>query len=559
MGEWQILFEILILLGSALLLGTICERFRQSAIVGYLAAGTIVGPHALGLIRDGGEVSAVAELGVALLLFTIGLEFSWQRLRSLGTAALGGGTAQVMLTMAVAASIGMACGLPARSAWAVGGILALSSTASVMRLLIFRSEVESVHGRHSLGILLLQDIAVVPLVLLVTVLGGEGSLSTILLDVLVTLAWALGLILVLYVLLSHVVPRFLNLASVQRNRDLPILLGVVTGLGSAAGAHSLGLSPALGAFVAGMLLAESPFALQIRTDVASLRTLLVTLFFSSIGMLGDPEWFLHHIPLVLGMVMAVVIGKALLIWLILRRFGLAHSHALAAGLCLAQIGEFSFVLIALGRGNLFDEGLFALLISATLTTLFLTPYLVEYAPRIATEVLAGLRKWRLLGPSQESARVSRARQQAHLILIGYGPAGQAVGDSLLHLGKIVSVIDLNQQLLRKAKERGFDPHLGDAMHADALLHLGVAHASAVVVTIPDPTSARVIIGLVRTLAPQVPIIARSRYHRQMADLLLEGADHVADEERLVGIRLAALLRKTFAEKALPTPPAQAIS
>ncbi|NNF44382.1 MAG: sodium:proton exchanger [Phycisphaerales bacterium] len=537
------LFDILILLSTALVLGVVCERLRQSAILGYLAAGTLLGPNALQFISSASEVSALAELGVALLLFTIGLEFSWPRLRRLGAAALGGGTAQVVLTMVLGAMVALSFGMSARTALAIGAIVALSSTACVLRLLVSRAEIESNHGRHALGILLMQDIAVVPLVLLVTVLGGQGSLQQVGVDVFKTLGWACILLVVLFLLLNRVVPRVLHLESLHRNRDLPILLAIVTGLGSAWGSHKLGLSPALGAFVAGMLLAESPFATQVRADIASIRTLLVTLFFSSIGMLGDPAWFVRHLPAVLALVVAIVAGKAVIIWVILRLFRLTHTNALAAGICLGQVGEFSFVLAAVGRGTIISDDLFTLVISATITTLFLTPYLVALAPQLSVGIVARLSKMKLIAPASMQGAADVCPPKRPLVIIGFGPAGQAVGQTLERLADRVTVIDLNPNMIRKAQQLELSGHIGDAMHADVLEHAGITSAAAAVVTIPDPTAARAIVELIRSIAPEVHIIARARYHRYSADLQAGGAHEVIDEEQFVGARLAARLRK----------------
>lgn len=269
MDLWNALFDILMLLITALVLGVVCVRFRQSPLLGYLAAGTLLGPNALQFISNEREVTAMAELGVALLLFTIGLEFSWQRLRHLGVAALGGGTAQVFVTLALGATAASLLGISFRGAIAMGAVVALSSTATVLRTLVSRTEIDSLHGRYALGILLIQDIAVVPLVLLVTVLVGQGSPLQVSTEILKTFAWAMTLFIGFYLLFTLVVPRILRIDSLHRNRELPILLAIVTGLGSAWGSHKLGLSPALGAFVAGMLLAESPFATQIRADIGS--------------------------------------------------------------------------------------------------------------------------------------------------------------------------------------------------------------------------------------------------------------------------------------------------
>ncbi len=543
MDLWNVLLDILILLLAALVLGALCERLRQSPILGYLAAGTLLGPNALSFVSNTSQVSDIAELGVALLLFTIGLEFSWSRLRKLGPAALGGGSAQVLVTLGIGAGVAMLFGMSLHSAIAIGALVALSSTACVLRLLVSRAEIESNHGRHALGILLMQDIAVVPLVLLVTVLGEQGSIEQVGVDIFKSLFWAVILIAILYIALKWVVPRVLEFESLHRNRDLPILLAIVTGLGSAWGSHQLGLSPALGAFIAGMILAESPFATQIRADIGSIRTLLVTLFFSSIGMLGDPAWFANHLPAVLTLVAAIVVGKALIIWVILRTFRLTHTNALAAGICLGQVGEFSFVLAAVGRGTVISEELFTLIISATITTLFLTPYLVALAPRLSVFIVEFLGKLKLIDPGLTRADDQVSPIENHIIIIGFGPAGQVVGQSLSQIAERVSVIDLNPSTPGLSRQLGLKGTIGDATQADVLEHAGVTSAAAIIVTVPDPAAACAIVELVRSLAPDVHIIARARYHRYFEDIRAGGAHEVIDEEQLVGIRLAARLRK----------------
>ncbi len=541
MDMWGVLFDILILLMAALSLGVLCEWLKQSPILGYLAAGTLLGPNAFGFVASADEVTALAELGVALLLFTIGLEFSWPRLRRLGPAALGGGAGQVILTMGLGCAVALGFGMGLATAVSIGAIVALSSTACVLRLLVSRAEIESVHGRHALGVLLMQDVAVVPLVLLVTVLGGGGSFEQVGVDVFSAVVGACVLIAVLYLLLNKVAPRMLGLASLQQNRDLPILLAIVMGLGSAWGSHKLGLSPALGAFIAGMILAESPFATQVRADVGSLRTLLVTLFFSSIGMLGDPVWFVQNLPAVGALVVAIVAGKAIVIWVILKLFRLTHSNALASGICLAQMGEFSFVLIAVGRGTVINEELFALLISATIVTLFLTPYMVAGGPRISIVLIEWLSKMKLLKSQTVNAAEDVSLSKGHLVIVGFGPAGQMVGRTVKDLTKDVAVVDLSPGMIHQAKLLGFDGHLGDASQPDVLEHVGILRATVAIVAIPDPAGARAVVGLIRSMAPDVYIIARARYHRYIVDLEASGAHEVIDEEQLVGGVLAQRL------------------
>jgi len=542
MGMWGTLFDILVLLMTALVLGVVCEWLRQSPILGYLAAGTVLGPNAFGFVSSPDEVSALAELGVALLLFTIGLEFSWARLRGLGAVAFWGGGLQIAVTVGLGCVGALLFGLGLRTAVVVGAVVALSSTACVLRILVSRAEIESVHGRHALGVLLMQDIAVVPLVLLVTVLGGGGSFEQVGVDVVSAVLGACLLIGVLYVLLNVAAPRVLGLASLQRNRDLPILLAIVIGLGSAWGSHRLGLSPALGAFAAGMILADSPFSTQIRADIGSIRTLLVTLFFSSIGMLGDPAWFVGHLPSVVGLVAAIVVGKALVIWGVLRALRLTHSSALAAGICLAQVGEFSFVLIAVGRGTVINEELFALMISATIVTLFLTPYLVAGSARSSLMIVGWLGRVGLVEPGDRDSEIVSESLINHSVIVGFGPAGQGVGRALESVVDDIVVIDLSPSMVRSALMMGFDGHIGDATQPDVLEHAGVPRAAYVVVAIPDPSSARAVVELIRSMAPGVYIIARARFHRYIAELESGGADEVIDEELVVGGVLAERLR-----------------
>ena len=534
MDLWSALFNVLVLLFSAFVLGAICERFRQSAILGYLLAGMLLGPNTLNFISDDGQVKEVAELGVALLLFTIGLEFSWHRLRQMGAVAFGGGTLQILVTMTLAGVTAFLLGLGVSEAIVVGAVIALSSTATVLKILMARAEFESMHGRQALGILLLQDIAVVPLVLLVSVLGGKEEGWGALLLVAEMIGIALALVLVFYFVFNKVIPHILDTDPVRRNRELPTLLAVVMGLGSAWATHRLGLSPALGAFVAGILLAESPFATQIRADVNSLRTLLMTLFFSSIGMLGDPAWVVGNWTSVLGLVLAITIGKVAVVWAILRFFRQPHTNALAAGICLAQVGEFSFVLAEVARGQIISEDLFALIVSATIITLFLTPYFVALAPGFSAFVSRTVLKETPLAPHQGPAGT-----RDHVLIVGFGPAGQAVGEALQKNGTAASVVDLNRQLVEFAESLGLHGQVGDATHAEVLEHAHVSSASTVAITIPDRAGCRAVVTLVKSLSPRATIVVRARYHAHRREMEQAGADVVVDEEEQVGVRIAA--------------------
>lgn len=547
MDLWSSLLDVIILLGAALVLGAVFERFRQSAILGYLLAGTLLGPNALHWISNEESVKALAELGVALLLFTIGLEFSWGRLRRMGKTALGGGIAQVIITMTVASGAAYGLGLDIKPAITIGAVIALSSTASVLRILMARSEIESVHGRHALGILLVQDIAVVPLVIMVSLMSArgtsQGGASRFFLMILLVAVLFSGF----YLLFMYIVPAVLGSHMMQSNRDLPILLAIVVGLGSAWSVHNMGFSPALGAFIAGMLLGESPFATQIRSDISSLRTLLLTLFFSSIGMLGNPAWMLDNWLSIIALVFAIVVGKALIVWLVMRFFRKTHTNSIRTGLCLAQVGEFSFVLLAAaGMGAATDgptssfitEDVFNLIVSATLLSLFITPFLIAGTPRISTAIVSFLLKTRLAKIAKPDKSHPTLILQEHIIVVGFGPAGKEVCETLNEQRSSVTILDLNSNAVHSARNRGFNAHIGDARQAEVLQHAHITTAATIVITLPDPIAVRSIVELARGLAPGVHIIARARYHIYRWELQIAGADVVVDEEQQVGLQLA---------------------
>jgi CPA2 family monovalent cation:H+ antiporter-2 len=529
---WHLLMEIVLILTLAFVLGAIAQKLKQSAIIGYLIAGAVVGP----LLFNAEAIRQVAELGVALLLFSIGLEFSFSRLRQLGSIALIGGTLQVSVTLVIFAMFLIpVINLP--TAIALGAMAALSSTAVVLRVLMDRAAIDSVYGRNALGILLLQDIAVVPLVLLVSILTRGGSFEEIALHLGKTLGGALLLVIVFYLLFYHLVPRILMAQGLFANRELVVLLAIIIALGSIWVAHSLGLPPALGAFLAGMLLAESPFATQIRSDIVSLRTLFVTLFFTSVGMLADPIWLVQHLHWVIFGLLLVFAVKTLIVYIIARFFNNPPIQALSTGFTLAQIGEFSFVLAAAAyEGALISPDQFALVLSITILSLLFAPYMVVYAEKWAVFTLTRLFRAKALQPPQTLKHPSS--EQMHVLIIGFGPAGQQVAQALKSQNVHSHVIELNPHTAAQARQMDLHVHIGDATNSDMLNHLGIQPLCAAVITLPDPKTCRDVIANIRMELPGIPILTRSRYHRYMMDLKNRGATIVVDEESVVGQTLA---------------------
>lgn len=562
LGVWVVLWDILVLLAMALMLGTVAHRLGQSVMLGYLIAGMLVGPNVLGWISTQQELFNIAELGVGLLLFAIGLEFSPRRLLSLGSIVLKTGPLQVVVTTILGFLGATACGLDAREAIVVGMMVAVSSTACVLRLLTDRTEIDSEHGRAALGILLIQDAAVIPMILLVSIMATGGTWGLVVSKLVLALVLAAALIGLFYVLFNIVAPRLLQLSTWRKNRDLPILLAVIMATGSAWTTHAIGLSPALGAFAAGVLLAVSPFATQIRADTRPLTILMVTLFFAAIGMFGDPVWLVGHWGIVAGIVLAIIVGKSLLIALLSRAFGQPWRYAIAVALCLAQVGEFSFVLATIAQRNidgtpLMSPTTFRAMVSATIVTLLLTPYFVAAAPWAGAR-FAGMRlHLRQEGParvpldehatkagSEGTQEALKAAPSDLILIIGFGPAGQRVAEGLIdsHPRQLVA-IDLNTKNIEIAHRYGLATYLGDATQRDILEHAGVYKARAVVITVPDHATVRHLIDLVRDLSPDAFIVARCRYHILHWELLHAGAHEVVDEEDQLGRRLVAQVRK----------------
>jgi CPA2 family monovalent cation:H+ antiporter-2 len=533
MDSWDLLARVVILLGTAAGLGVVLQRLGQNAVVGYLLAGVLLGPTGFGLIAGGQQLRQVSELGVALLLFSIGLEFSLSRLRQIGRVAIFGGVVQISLTLLVCAGMLGAAGLARNEALVAAAALAMSSTAVVLRVLMDNAELDSRHGRAAVGILLAQDVAVVPLLLatdaLAEDLAGPQALARFGLKALVMLGGG-GL---LWLVMRYVAPDLFARALLSRNRELPVIVAACASLGAAAGAHAVGVSPAIGAFTAGVVLAESPFATQMRADLTPLTAVFVATFFASIGAIVHLPggWQIGSVVLAAAGLMALkTVIAALAVWLFQRSLRVA----LGAGLALSQVGEFTFVLADNGnRRGLIGAADLEFLVAVSLVTLVATPYVIGAAPRLTALLLRRVptRQRHGLEPHTVEKRWDR------VIVIGYGPAGQQVVGALAEEGIRFLVLEFNPNTV-SAFSSTLPIELGDATQAEILQHAGVGRCRAVIVTIPDPSAARVIIEQVKRLAPHAPVIVRARYHQYAAMLEHAGATWVVDEEQVVGAEMA---------------------
>ncbi len=411
--EWEFLKNLLVLISGAVVLGLVFERLRLNAMLGYLLAGTLLGPGAFGIVSEQESVEMIAELGVALLLFSIGLEFSVRRLLDLGKIALVGGTLQVVLTITLVAGFCMAIGLPVTTSIAIGAVIAPSSTACVLRLLRDRGELDSIRGRNALGILLLQDAALVPLVLVMTSIAGPATFSTIMVNIGTALGVAVMFVIGIWILSKSLLPALLGTSTKVKSRELFVLLAVAIFIGAAWAAHLMHLSPSLGAFAAGVLLAESPFATQIRADIGGVRILFVTLFFTSVGMQADLQWLSQYWYIAIGVTVLMMAAKAGIILGVLAMLRAPAGPAFATGIVLSQAGEFSFVLSGMALADSVISGYtFRLFVTASLASLLATPFLVALAPQIG-------RKYRAMfgGSEAEDAKSDPALKDVPIILV----------------------------------------------------------------------------------------------------------------------------------------------
>jgi CPA2 family monovalent cation:H+ antiporter-2 len=515
--------ELVLAYALAVVFLMVAARLRVPSMVALIAAGVVGGPPGLALVTSQENVDVMAEIGVALLLFTAGLEFSLEDLRRMWRRIIPGGLAQVALTVFLAVNVVAFVfgGSVARMA-VVGLFVALSSTAVVLKELARKNHLHSPHGQLTIGILLLQDIVVIAVLASAPSLLGDtsaagSSLGATLLRLAVVGG---GDLLIGRVLL----PRLLRTAAAL-SREAFALSVLLASVGTAYLAAMLGLSMAAGAFLAGLILAEGEFSHQVHADVRPLRDLLASLFFISIGMLIDVRDMLPVMPLVLGTAAAILVGKAVAATGAMAATGAPLRIAIASGLALAQVGEFSFVLGRLALDNgVIDTAWRDVLLAASVITMAVTPLLIEKGPELAARLTKGAAK------VPEALRQQKDKLEGHVVILGYGIGGQLLAQSLAELSVPHVVLELNGAAVRKALERGVNIHYADVAASEPLEAAGVAHAAAVVVVISDPDASERAVRAVRSLSPDVPIITRTRYRLEAERLARAGATMAVAEE-----------------------------
>ncbi|MGH7662988.1 MAG: cation:proton antiporter [Gemmatimonadaceae bacterium] len=530
MPELSFLRDILVLFGLSVAVVVAFHRFGVPPIVGFLITGVLCGPYGFGLIQGVHEVEQLAELGVVLLLFTVGIEFSVQHLIRLRTLLLVGGSLQVGLTLVATLLIAHAFGVPWRIATFLGMLVTLSSTAIVLRLFIERGEVDAPAGRVVLSILIFQDLCIVPMVLVTPFLGGAGDDLAV---IGMVAAKALGFVLMAVIAARFLIPWLLSQVVHTRKREVFLLTILLICLGMAWASSAVGLSLALGAFIAGLILSESEYNHQALGEILPLREVFNSLFFVAIGMLFDVRTVLSDPLLVAGALVAAILLKALITTGVAWTLGMSLRVALVAGLAIAQIGEFAFVLSAAGLGaGLLDARLYQLFLAVAVGSMALTPLLIAAAPRIADAVErlvpSGLAAGRSLPGTEPDEKL--AHFEDHVIIVGFGMNGKNLARVLTHLGVPFVAIEMNPETVRNERAAGIPILYGDSSRREILAHAGIGEARVVVVAISDPGATRSTVDAVRRINPSTHIIVRTRYVKEMQALIALGTNEVVPEE-----------------------------
>ena len=535
MENAQLVVDLVVALGAAFLGGLVAQRLGLPILLGYIVAGVVIGPNTPGLVADRRNVELLANLGVAFLMFDLGVEFSFNEMKRVRRIALVAAGFQIPLTILLGTITGQLAGWSIEASLLLGGAFAISSSIVALKLLMGRGEAGSRQARTALGLGVIQDLSLVPMIALLPVLSGEdGGLFENFARSLGVTALALVLIVAIG---SRVVPRVMFYVARTESRELFLLIIVLIALGTAIVCEKVGLSFALGAFLAGLVVSESEFDSQVLAEIVPLRDLFATLFFVSVGMLLEPRFLVDHIAIVLGFVAVLVIGKLLITGGALLAARVDHRTATITALLMAQMGEFSFVLAGLGRSDeIISDEQYGLILATSLGSILLVPPLLSAGPRFVevAEYLPGVatQEHLLEGPEP----IGRAREP-NIVLVGHGRVGAVLAKGFAQRGLRYAVIEINPAIVRALRSDGIRAYYGDPS-SDRLLHrAGVGHAETLVIAIPDLVITQAVIRHAKRLNPTIVVVARANEADEVEILRNAGADWVAQPEFEAGMEL----------------------
>jgi len=548
MTDYNVLGNLLVIFSVSIAVVFLFHQFRLPSIAGFLVAGALIGPNGLNLISDIGTVQVLAEIGVVLLLFTIGIEFSLVQLASLRRLIFVAAPVQVGGVLLVVWLGAMLFGMPWQEGIFWGFLLSLSSTAIVLKALANRGDSDSVHGRATIGILIFQDLAVVPMMLMTPILASHTEGSGI--SILYTLGKSVVVVGLVIAAARYLVPKLLEHIVRSRSRELFLLTIIVLCLGIAWLTSLGGLSLALGAFIAGLVISESEYSHQAMAEVLPFRDSFNSLFFVSIGMLMNLRVLFDHPLLVTGLLLTILLVKFVTAAGASLSVGIPPRSAIMVGVAVAQVGEFSFLLAQQGQ----DQGLlrgdpYQIFLAVSVLSMIVTPFLMQWSPAVArrVEAVQRLRHWL---PSRTEAHVlqtegKQIRLKDHVIIVGYGLNGRNLARVLSETEIPHLALDLDGDTVRRESRHGVPIYYGDATNPNVLRHAKIEDAKVLVIAISDPFITRRTVQVAKGLNPKVRVVVRTRYLRELEELHDLGADDVVPEEFETSIEIFALVLRTY--------------
>jgi CPA2 family monovalent cation:H+ antiporter-2 len=533
---------------AALAAAYVLSRLRLPPLIGYLLAGVVLGPHGLGFVEDVGTVEALAQVGVVLLLFTVGLELPLSSLRRLGSAVWIAGPIQFCGVIALAATVAMLRGYPWNQSIFFGFLVVTCSTVIILQLLVERRELDSPHGKFLVGINVFEDLMVVAMMLLIAPLSGQRGLTAA--QTLLSLGKAAGAVVLVFFAARFLVPRVLHTVAATRRKELFLLAVLLLVLGTALVTASVGLSLAIGAFLAGLVVSDSDFGHQAMADIAPFRDAFNALFFVSVGMLFDARILVARPVIVVAALALVLVGKAVVAAIPILLLGYGPRVAAIVGISLAQIGEFAFVILAQGRAaNLVPPDVYQVALAATIISMAATPFLFALGHAVGDRVV-GLPFGRPRGRGSSLVGTRALPREGHVLVFGFGHMGETLSRVLARAKVPFRVLDLNPERVRAGRARGVPIEYGDTTSASVLKHSGIERARAAIVLLSDPRATRSTLSLCRNLATNIFLLARTRYLAEIPDLSALGADEVVAEEFETSLEISG---RTLRRLGFPLP------
>jgi len=536
MGQYVIIKDIVIILLVSLPIIYLFKRLNIPSILGFLVAGMVIGPFGFQLIKDYQDISVMSEIGVILLMFTIGLEVSFARLMMMRKMLFYAGGLQIILTIFFTALILLLLKIPLSNAIFYGMLVSLSSTAIVLKIFQDRGELESPHGKISLVILIFQDVAIVPMLIFLPILGGKNSLTIS--KIILQLTYALTAVAIIVVLAKVLMPKILYQLVRLRIREAFTVGTILLLLGTAYLTHEIGLSFAIGAFLAGLILSESDYSYQITAEILPFKDVFNSIFFVSIGLLLNIKFVYDYFSLLIALTFAIIFLKAAIIIPLVKILKYPLRVALLTGLSLAQVGEFSFVLSQSGTSfNLIPINFYNAFLASSIFTMMLTPFLIKFAP------ILGFKINEIIHDKDDS--LNNKRLENHVIIAGFGLNGRNLARVLKETGIKYAIIEMNPETVKDEKEKGENIIFGDVTREEILSAAGVEKASVIVFAISDPLSTKRALNQAKNLNPNVHAIIRTRYAAETDALVAEGADEVIPEEFETSLQIFSKVLEKF--------------